>query len=313
MSRQSPLMWQPYRCASVVLPIATFISQHLPHLIDFSNLPDLLAHHLLYDRMLINHSYIYSCLSFSVSTTASSRTLSKDTQSFPFSTMGDSLHKLQPQLSSLDSVTASSRAYKIPELLELILMHLPAVELLKFQRINSTWRDVIRESSALQEKLFYKSDLDNLDVDDRPRLEINSFVRLLHRRQYVARRNKEADANSLGNLDYPEASWKKMYLSRPAICKIEIRKKDPDSSPSDLLMQITQHDTIQMNHLRENCPKERGFVRFSHSDGIRMYHLQEMDLSAFMISTSDRKKIMVLGGTHEVLMNMGPDEIATST
>ncbi len=207
---------------------------------------------------------------------------------------------------------ASSKIFKIPELLEMVLVHLPALDLLMCQRINSTWRDIIKESNPLQEKLFYKCDLVNMDVDDLPWLkkntsrgintlsvdnfpgfDFNPFIQLLHRRRNLARRNNQADANGLGNLDYPEASWKKMYLSRPAVCKIDIYKKVPNSSTSDLLTQITQHDTIKMNHSRESCSKRREFLRLSQSNGIRMHHLQEMDLSTFGILVSNRTKYQV--------------------
>ena len=194
--------------------------------------------------------------------------------------MENSWHQSQPEPSSVESVTAAPKFFAIPELLNMVLVHLPAPDVLIFQRINSTWRYVIMESDTFQEKLFYKCDLVNLGVNiNFANIEITPFFLHLQRRLFNATRNNKPDASSLGNLDHPEASWRKMYLSQPAICKIAIRKKAPNSSTPDLLVQIIQHDTIQMNHLRESAPKKRGFVCFSQSDGIRMHHLQERSLS----------------------------------
>ncbi len=186
--------------------------------------------------------------------------------------MENSLHESQLRISSLESVTAPSKVFAIPDLLRIILVHLPAPDLLICQRINSTWRDIIRESSILQKKLFYKCDLADVDVDDLDpgddllRLETNPFIELLHRRQALARENDEVDAESLGTLDYPEASWKKMYLTRPALCTIETRPKIPDHFP--------------------NSPNSGPLIQISQSDGVRMHHLEEMDLSKLMLPSS---------------------------
>lgn len=194
--------------------------------------------------------------------------------------MENSWHQSQPEGSSSESFTAPSKVFATPELLEMILVHLPAEDLLICQRINRTWRYVTMGSNTLQENLFCKCDLVDLGVAvNFADIEINPFFEHLRGRLHDATRNHEPDANGLGNLNSPEASWKKMYLSQPAICKIGIRKKAPDSSTSGLLVQIIQHDTIRMSHLRESRPKVREFVHFSQSDGIRMHHFQENSLS----------------------------------
>ena len=158
--------------------------------------------------------------------------------------MADSRQHPQHGLSSLDSISASSRVFGIIELLENILSQLPARDLLLCECINKTWYAVIKESKTLQEKLFYKCDLVAWHNDmDEPDFEINPFFLLMQRRW--ACRTSTEDASSFKDFDYPEASWKKMYLSRPAIREIGLQEDD---------------------------------IYLSHSHGIRMRDLRAWDL-----------------------------------
>ena len=200
--------------------------------------------------------------------------------------MAHSQYKPQPELSSPDSISASSSVLGIPELLENVLAQLPARDLLMFQCINKTWHAVIKNSNTLQEKLFYKCDLvtmrDDMDESD---FEINPFFLLLQRRWAFRARTKEGP-NSFKSLDYPEASWKKMYLTRPAVWKIRILR---DFFYSSELVQLIQHDTIKMNILVEEPQDPIFSVRFSQSDGIRLHHLLGWNLSvvSFLALTED--------------------------
>ena len=145
--------------------------------------------------------------------------------------------------------------------------------------INKTWHAVIKKSNTLQEKLFYRCHPVTLSKDmDKLDLESNPFFLLVQRRWSCAIK-KEKGANDFEDLDYPEASWKKMFLSRPAVCKIGIAKKSTDSSTSDLLVKVIQDDAIKMNHLRDSSPLIPTVMRVSHSDGIKMHHLLGMNLS----------------------------------
>ena len=210
--------------------------------------------------------------------------------------MGDKPHQTQPEGSSFGSVTATSKVFATPELFEMILVDQPALDVLMCQRVNRTWRDIIAKSNTLQWKLFYRCDLVKGDEEDPSpgeellRLETNPFIQLLHRREAIARQNNRVHDHRIGRLDYAEASWKKMYLTRPALCTIETCKKIPESSDgspeSEFLVQIIQHDTIKMSHLRETYPAMHEFLTFSQSDGIRMHHLQKMDLSRLRLANS---------------------------
>ena len=184
--------------------------------------------------------------------------------------MKNNSHESQPGSSSLESVTARSKVFATTELLEMILVRLPELDALRSKRINMACCNTIIKSRTLQRKLFYECDLVNVDVDDLRNLddlmhlETNPFIQLLHRRQFLARQNGEVYDNSLGNLDYPEASWKKMFLTQPALCTIETRKKIPGQIPNS---------DARLN------------IRFSEPDGIKMHHLQEMDLLRLVLPT----------------------------
>ncbi|KAF7192076.1 hypothetical protein HII31_06462 [Pseudocercospora fuligena] len=52
--------------------------------------------------------------------------------------------------------SASAKTFAIAELLEAILINLPARDLFVVQRINQTWHDCIEDSSPLQRKMFLK-------------------------------------------------------------------------------------------------------------------------------------------------------------
>ena len=131
--------------------------------------------------------------------------------------MADSRQNPQRNLSSLDSISASSKVLGIPELLENVLSQLLARDLLLCECINKTWHAVIKNSNTLQEKLFYKCDLVTLTNDmDESDLEINPFFLLVQRR-WARRLRKDRGAKSFDDFDYPEAPWKKMYLSQPAV------------------------------------------------------------------------------------------------
>lgn len=54
------------------------------------------------------------------------------------------------------SPVAARKVFGIPELLEAILFHLPVLDLLRMQQVNSTFKATIDRSVDIQQKLFYK-------------------------------------------------------------------------------------------------------------------------------------------------------------
>lgn len=51
---------------------------------------------------------------------------------------------------------AVENAFAIPELLEGILLALPPLDVVLVQRVNKNFRDAVRDSTRIQQKLFYK-------------------------------------------------------------------------------------------------------------------------------------------------------------
>ena len=212
--------------------------------------------------------------------------------------MAHSQQKPQPELSSSDSISARSSVLRIPELLENVLAQLPARDLLMCECINKTWHAIIKKSNILQEKLFYKCDLVTLSDDmDESDLEINPFLLLVQRRWALTSnswRGRDEGVDRFKGLDYPEASWKKMYLSRPAVWKIGLQKDKWDVSISGPSIQLIQHDTIKMNILLDSPQRPLPNVCFSQSDGIRMHHLLGWDLTRVFFLTLNEGEFMVL-------------------
>ena len=168
------------------------------------------------------------------------------------------------------------------------------------ESINKTWHAVIKQSNTLQEKLFFKCDLVTLSNDmDKSDLEINPFFLLVQRRWAFASEGwRDEGVNRFKGLDYPEASWKKMYLSRPAVWKIGIQKDIWDVSILGPSIQIIQHDTIKMNILLDSPQWPLPDVCFSQSDGVRMHHLLGRDLTKVFFLT-------LSGGVFMELTNYG--------
>lgn len=77
-----------------------------------------------------------------------------------------------------DMATAAEKALAIPELLEAILLALPPLDIVVVQRVNKDFRDAVKASTKIQQKLFYKPRVagnDESDVEINPLL--NQFLR----------------------------------------------------------------------------------------------------------------------------------------
>jgi hypothetical protein len=152
------------------------------------------------------------------------------------------------------SPSSATRVFNIPELLESILQHLSTKDLLLSQRASRAFRYTTQGSIRLRRKLFLQPDwnlegrlFDAYSADNRPgrkpennRLLLRAFpgcyptITLViasdgaQGGQMSFRRGSEhwswdvcisfpADQkpNTPPAVDYPEASWRKMYLSQP--------------------------------------------------------------------------------------------------
>lgn len=60
--------------------------------------------------------------------------------------------------------TATTRAFQVPELLELITLELPMGDILIIQRVCQDWRDAIKDSKVVQRKWFLEPALDTPSI-----------------------------------------------------------------------------------------------------------------------------------------------------
>ncbi|EME81510.1 uncharacterized protein MYCFIDRAFT_198204 [Pseudocercospora fijiensis CIRAD86] len=64
---------------------------------------------------------------------------------------------------------AAARTFNVPELLELILLHLPALDLLLAQRVSTQFRDTILSSKQIRQALFLESESSPRDHNEQVR------------------------------------------------------------------------------------------------------------------------------------------------
>ena len=101
----------------------------------------------------------------------------------------------------------------------MILSHLPALDLLVVQKVDLTCRDIVRDSTRFQVKLFMKHALPHWGIEvGANELRWNPFLE-----HYGRRRNPEPGSHDyrikierkLLQKQRPEASWRRMFLSYP--------------------------------------------------------------------------------------------------
>ena len=129
--------------------------------------------------------------------------------------------------------SAVDRILAIPELFESILLELPERNLLLEQRVNTQWHETIETSPALQHKLFFRAEVfadghpittDFSSIKWNPLLEL-FLVGPSARPKSVSGPNDEVWINwnklrDTRGQDYATVSWKRLYLTQPAIKRI---------------------------------------------------------------------------------------------
>lgn len=112
---------------------------------------------------------------------------------------------------------SAERVLHIPELLELICMHLPALDVLVNQRVSKTWQSTIQHSRCLQEKLFFKASVPRENNDEARLLEPRDFAwnPFILRFGTLGNRSVLLDTKTLHLEDYGHGSWKKMFVVNP--------------------------------------------------------------------------------------------------
>ncbi|PYI35262.1 hypothetical protein BP00DRAFT_308465, partial [Aspergillus indologenus CBS 114.80] len=119
------------------------------------------------------------------------------------------------------------RVVLIPELLEMILLHLNMRDLLLSSRVCRLWYDVIQQSSRIQQALFFRPYRQRAAIGEpglknalvRDKLWDEFFARVLNsRRRPGNERHHLPKIESRKREDAylrPEASWRKMLLHQP--------------------------------------------------------------------------------------------------
>lgn len=123
-------------------------------------------------------------------------------------------------------MAASNKVFNIPELLESILDHGLAKDLLLQQRVNKTWQGVIQGSSSIRRKLHYDEDSEFKEVEweEPDRIRWNPLMTSF----WVGREQQmmccqEVDLEVIRKFDFPSASWKAMYITSPAMKTVTLR------------------------------------------------------------------------------------------
>lgn len=114
------------------------------------------------------------------------------------------------------------------------LLHVPALQILVIQRVNTSFREVIKESGPLQEKLFLKPKPDNNNNVNR--IEWNPFMRKLET-GWENGHLQQSDWSGCGKIRmsdliniHPNASWMRMLVCQPPRPKVEMMRFDHVSS-----------------------------------------------------------------------------------
>jgi len=127
---------------------------------------------------------------------------------------------------SPDSPTyASTRFFQIPELVEMTLLQVPALQILVIQRTNKTFFDTVEFSLSIQRKLFFKHDPNKSDVD---RFEGNPFLSKFGSDWFSTSSKIHCTicTTAFRRHEYPTASWKKMLVSSPVRKQLVLLRLD---------------------------------------------------------------------------------------
>lgn len=107
----------------------------------------------------------------------------------------------------------STTVLNIPELIEMILVHVPAKDLLLQQRVSHMWQTVIEDSTSLQQKLFFKP---RLATEDELNSDIFEWNPYLSTRSWPESENRiRISHQPLTTKSGPIPSWKRMFVTNP--------------------------------------------------------------------------------------------------
>lgn len=161
-------------------------------------------------------------------------------------------------------MASSPQIFTIPEVLEVILFHLPEKDLLLDQRVSTLWRDITKTRAHLQRKLGFIADPMNLsDPPENMEVRCNPLAKVFMKGECPHARNYHpyepmdnslfVDLKALKMADYPEASWKVMFLTQPAAGGVMLNELVSDNSDdvSVNVGTIINFDGVKMGQMRD--------------------------------------------------------------
>ena len=146
---------------------------------------------------------------------------------------------------------ASTHFFNIPELVEKILFHLPVLQLLPLQRINSTFEYCIKSSTFFQRKLFFKVDPCQNNIDHP---ETNPFMlKLGHGFNSMPRHFGYVEIEHLRNDAHVTPSWRNMLVSMPPAKGLVIARVDTDWGQAARRTVRGIGSELRMHHVAEHA------------------------------------------------------------
>ncbi|GME25960.1 hypothetical protein GTA08_BOTSDO01230 [Neofusicoccum parvum] len=132
--------------------------------------------------------------------------------------------------------SAKDRVLEVPDLLELILLYCPVFTLLHAQRVAHTWRHTIQASMPLQQELFFRPKPRTVNELGSTVWHYNPLLFIAFPSWFAQPRNRYhmPDVRAFEEMDWdrnpkrhkaftrPEASWRRMLPTQPAIEVLEI-------------------------------------------------------------------------------------------
>ena len=177
----------------------------------------------------------------------------------------------------------------------MILSHLPPLDLLVVQRVNRTCRDIVKDTTKFQVKLFMKKVSPGGDNqwENKPGadgLRWNPF--LVH---YGRRRNTEPGSHTyciriqrklLQKHHRPEASWKRMFLSYPTRPDLHVYLENHFPTPMYITSRFSSEELAEYHLRHGNCCQPL--------EGERMEFLMKVDRVCSEIGRTSKRHTIVL-------------------
>ena len=146
-------------------------------------------------------------------------------------------------------MSSIKNVFGVPELLEMILVNVPATELLRLQRVSKSWRDCINSSSTIGTTLFFKADLHEKG---------NTATTLKWNLYFMHYGNNHPDhpyccrkfnARDLQESKRKKESWRKMHITKPSNTSIRVFRYGEPFGITSFSRRLTNKDGVKLGQL----------------------------------------------------------------